>query len=417
MTKIIKLEAKNIQRLKAVEVNPKGDLIGVGGNNGQGKSSLLNSITAALGGRKSELTMPIRMGEKEGEVICTLDDMIVTRKFTTKGDYLKVTSIDGKSSFSSPQAMLDKMHGELTFDPIAFANMEPKRQLETLKKLVGLDFSGLEKKRKELFDERTIVNREVKALESQINTIQVVDCPDKEVSVSELMVELDRRIEINKQYDELVDTFERSGEDYHDTVNQIESKRSEIKELESLAQKQSKEINALGKTVDEFKQENTQEIREQIQNAESINQKIREKQKRTQLENQWKTKEKLSSDLSTSIVNIDHEKANQLSNTKFPIDGLGFDDNGVTFKNDQDQIVPFHQASSAEKLRVSVAMGIAMNPKLKVLLIRDGSLLDESNLQLISDMASTSGHQIWLERVGKGKECQIIIEDGSVLND
>ena len=95
-----------------------------------------------------------------------------------------------------------------------------------------------------------------------------------------------------------------------------------------------------------------------------------------------------------------------------PIDGLSFDSDGVYFKG-----VPFSQASSAEKLRVSVAMGIAMNPELKVLLIRDGSLLDQKNLKLIAGMANDSGHQVWVERVGSGEECQVIIEDGYVQKD
>ena len=55
-----------------------------------------------------------------------------------------------------------------------------------------------------------------------------------------------------------------------------------------------------------------------------------------------------------------------------------------------------------------------MNPKLKILLIRDGSLLDEDNLKMVAEMAEEEGGQLWLERVGEGKECQVIIEDGRI---
>lgn len=55
-----------------------------------------------------------------------------------------------------------------------------------------------------------------------------------------------------------------------------------------------------------------------------------------------------------------------------------------------------------------------MNPQLKILLIRDGSLLDSSNLETISKMAEENDAQVWIERVGKGAECSVIISDGEV---
>ena len=51
------LKAENIQRLKAVEVIPKGDLIVIAGNNEQGKTSLINSIALACGGRKGKVIL------------------------------------------------------------------------------------------------------------------------------------------------------------------------------------------------------------------------------------------------------------------------------------------------------------------------------------------------------------------------
>jgi hypothetical protein len=76
--------------------------------------------------------------------------------------------------------------------------------------------------------------------------------------------------------------------------------------------------------------------------------------------------------------------------------------------------VPFAQGSSAEQLRVSVAMGLAMNPRLGVLLIRDASLLDDDSMAIVAEMAATANAQVWLERVGDGAECSVVIEDGSV---
>ncbi len=116
-----------------------------------------------------------------------------------------------------------------------------------------------------------------------------------------------------------------------------------------------------------------------------------------------------SEELTRKIEEIDAAKAKTLGEAKFPIQGLAFDENAVTFRG-----LPFDQASSAEQLAVSVAMGLALNPKLKVLLIRDGSLLDEESLALVARMADEAKAQVWIERVGDGAECSVVIEDGQL---
>ena len=51
------------------------------------------------------------------------------------------------------------------------------------------------------------------------------------------------------------------------------------------------------------------------------------------------------------------------------------------------------------------------NPELRVLLIKDGSLLDADNLALIAAMAETDDYQVWIERVETG-EGGVVMEDG-----
>ena len=115
-------------------------------------------------------------------------------------------------------------------------------------------------------------------------------------------------------------------------------------------------------------------------------------------------------------MTIDEAKQDLLSKAKFPIEGLSFDESGVYYNE-----TPFSQCSSAERLRVSTAMGMAALNKdpngLKIILIRDGSLLDADNLKMISDMAEKNGYQVWIERVGEGQECTVIIEDGYLKGD
>jgi predicted ABC-type transport system involved in lysophospholipase L1 biosynthesis ATPase subunit len=113
--------------------------------------------------------------------------------------------------------------------------------------------------------------------------------------------------------------------------------------------------------------------------------------------------------LTEQIEALDKRKADGLAAAKFPVEDLGFDESGVTFRG-----VPFKQASGAEQLRVSLAMAIALNPKLRVIRIADGSLLDSDNLALVESIARENDFQVWIEMVGDGNGRGIIIEDGSV---
>ena len=99
----------------------------------------------------------------------------------------------------------------------------------------------------------------------------------------------------------------------------------------------------------------------------------------------------------------------QEQKAKFPIKGLAFDDTGVTYNG-----IPFSQCSTAERLRVSLAMAMAMNPKLKVLRIMDGSLLDSQNMAVIQEMVAANDYQCWIERISENAGCGIYIEDGEV---
>ncbi len=153
----------------------------------------------------------------------------------------------------------------------------------------------------------------------------------------------------------------------------------------------------------------TDHITEQIRNVETINRKVRENlNHRDQLVVIEKARARWD-ELTAAIEVIDEEKRKQMAKARFPVEGLSFDSTGVLFNG-----VPFRQASSAEQLKVSMAMGLAMNPQLRVVLIRDGSLLDDDSMRMVAEMAAKHDSQVWVERVGKGEEVSVIIEDGEV---
>ncbi len=418
--KILRLESENVKRLKVVQITPSGELVVVGGRNGQGKSSVLDSIEMALGGKRSVPSKPVRDGQTEAHIVCDLGDLIVRRSFTSDGKTtLSVESKDG-AIYSSPQTMLDKLVGQLSFDPLEFSRLGADDQFDLLCKLVGLDLSDFEARRKEAFEERTAVNRGVKQLDGQLAGLKHhADAPAAEVSITALSNDLKAAQIAEKSASAAAQKAARMERDLSRSDSEIATTRAEIERLQRELEKQ--EANAatlkqdLGKQRDAAEQlriavPDIEAIHGKLASAEELNRKVRANLERSALAERIDRGRAKSADLTKQIDAIDAEKHQAITLAAFPVPGLSIADNRVTFGG-----VPFDQASSAEQLRASVAIGLAMNPKLKVLLIRDGSLLDEDGLKLVGELAAAAEAQVWIERVSKGAEVSVLIEDGSVV--
>lgn len=189
-------------------------------------------------------------------------------------------------------------------------------------------------------------------------------------------------------------------EDLRRKIAEAEKLLGSLEHEKYLTQAQLNDVGADGETAP---------IIEKIENAEAINRKIRENISYLDAQKAVRDREAKSTELSAELDQVDAAKLKKIQSAKFPIEGLSITDSGVTFNG-----VPFEQASGAEQLRVSVAIGMAANPKLRVLLCRDGSLLDETSLRILTEIVQERDYQLWLERVGEGKECTVIIEDGYV---
>ena len=422
--KIVSLTSKNVLRLNTVEItpDPEGDLIIIGGNNAQGKTSVLDSIMLALGGRKAKHQEPLKRDKKKGEVTVQLTNgLIVTRKFTRKTNTLTITNEDGEK-FTAPQQILDKFTSSLTFDPLSFLEMDKHKQQETVKKLAGLNFKLLDEDKKKAYEDRSDEKKQVKVLKGKIEGIvEHKDVPMIEVNVAELMGELTNAQDHNESIkdrqsaiSQLKTSYKIRSESITDNKDRIEILLNEIKVLKDANNDHSaamEEIKASGKTLEAAVPEpvDVSPIQIQIATAGETNKKIASNNKLAQHKTEIRGLEDSIEDLSDRIQEIDEKKELQIKEASFPIEGLGFDEDGITFNK-----TPFSQSSHAEQLRISLAMGISLNPDLKVILIRSGSRLDKGNLKLVAEMASESGHQVWIERVGDGDECQVIMEDGYV---
>jgi DNA repair exonuclease SbcCD ATPase subunit len=411
--KIVSLKIENVKRIVAAHIEPDGSVCILGGKNGAGKTSALDAISYALGGRKLIHKKPLREGAKHGHVSVDLGDVTVTRTFTDGGGgTLKIEAKDGMRP-ASPQAWLDARIGNLSFDPLEFSRLKPDKQAKTLRDLVGLDFTELDVKRARLYDERRDINRDVQRLKSQLDGATFhEDAPEEEVSVSALMEELREADATVSNSERADDDVERLQREEHRLEMQIDELRARLKDSEKAKAGLISAVDGARKTLAAANKAiiDPRPIRDRIASADEVNQKVRENLLRQRLTDQHRKAADNSDAMTAKLEAIDQAKAGMLATAKFPIDDLSFDEDGVTLNG-----IPFDQASSAEQLRTSVAMGLAMNPTIRVLLVRDASLLDEDGLRVIAELAEENDAQVWLERVGDGPECSVVIADGHVV--
>ncbi|MEQ8461776.1 MAG: AAA family ATPase [Sandaracinaceae bacterium] len=427
-SRIVRLSASNVKRLRAVEIEPDGSLVVIAGRNGQGKSSVLDSIWMALGGRRSFPPRPVRDGAEEACVELELDTgLVVTRRIKPDGQTaLQVATQEG-ARFPSPQAMLDALVGELSFDPLDFARRKPAEQRELLRKLVGLDLSELEERRVRFYDERSDANREAKRLAGEISGVpHHRDAPDEEVSVAALAAELRTAQEARRELDEATREVDKAQANLDGVLGAADELRHKLAALETelallrgrltrceeqVVPEHEEALSEKRRRADELRARvpELEPIQERLAGAEEANQKVRDNRRRTQLKERYEAEAEHARALTEQIEAVDREKAEAIAAASYPLEGLGVGDEGVLLDG-----VPFEQASSAEQLRASVAIGLALNPQLKVLLVRDGSLLDSDSLRLLGELASAADAQVWVERVDESALMGVVIEDGAV---
>lgn len=411
--KIVKLVAENVKKIKAIEINPDGNTVVISGANAQGKSSVLDSIWLALGGRDAtkEISEPIRRGEKDAITTLDLGEYVITRTWNAKGTNLKITNHEG-ATFSSPQVMLDNMIGKLSFDPLAFTQMPPKEQVKVLLGLIQLpiDLDALDTDRKELFEFRTSINRDVKALEGRRNAIPYYpEVPTKEISTSDILYEYQQATQKIADNDL---TKVRLSDTTTERDNLIGVRQRLIDEL-AVCEKDlstvSNKVVEVAKEVEALVYPDVEAIKGKIETVEQDNIQIRTQKDRLKINAELAEEQGRSKELTEKITDIDELKAKTIEESNMPVDGLGFDESGITYQG-----MALSQCSSAEQLRVSIAIAMALNPTVRVIRITDGSLLDSQNMKMIEDMANDNDFQIWIEVVDESGKLGIVIEDGMV---
>jgi predicted ATP-dependent endonuclease of OLD family len=417
--KLLHLEIADVKRIRAIEIDPAtNEPIILTGDNAQGKSSVLDSIVYALS--NTGLDDPIRHGRPSGSIKIVLGadkaEYNLDINITKKGRYLTLTDARGVK-VEKPQTFLNGLLGNYAFDPVAFAELAPKPQVEALKKAAGLDFTELDARRVGFFNERTDVGRHGKDAKAQLDGMiePGEGVPAEELSASALMASL-RELE---EADAFVSTARRQVQDAEEKARAADA---EVSRLLALLESARAVASKAGEMVTEMDRALTNALaaaptpealaaaREAIEQVDKTNAAVRNKaayqaksKEVTELRAKYET-------LTRRIEEIDEAKIEAVKNADLPLDGLELTDDGVLYNG-----TFFKQLSTAEQIRISTLVAMAQNPELKIILIREGALINRANFKLIVDLAKDRDYQLWVEKFQEEPgETGLHIVDGAV---
>jgi DNA repair exonuclease SbcCD ATPase subunit len=421
---ITRLVAENIKKLKLVDITPDGNLVQITGANGQGKTSVLDAIFFALGGGKAIQGEPVRRGAKAGMVKLDLGDLIVTRRFNAEGATALQVEAPSGAVYKSPQGVLDALMGKLTFDCLAFTRLAPKDQLAQLREIVtvDIDLDALDGANQRDYNARTEVGREAKSLRAQADAIVVPEgLPAEPVDVAGLLSQIQAAASTNGEIEQrkvrreqtagLVKTHRMAAQDALDEAARLRAKAAELEAHGHSQNAKADELQAKLDAAEELPAPvDTAELRRQYDEGVAVNRQLELVQRQAELAKQANAKDAEVQRLTDAIDQRTRERAAAIARAAMPVPGLGFGDGMVTLND-----LPFDQASGAEQLRASIAIAMAMNPKLRVLLIKDGSLLDKNGIKLVAELAAENDMQVWMESVDTSGTVGIVMEDGNVV--
>lgn len=414
---ITALEAENVKRIKAVAFAPSPTgLTLVGGNNNQGKTSVLDALAWALGGDRFRPDAAQRDGAiAPAHLKVTLSNGVVVER-KGKNASLTVTDPTGRRS---GQQLLNAFVEPLALDLPRFMDASDKEKSDILLRIIGIgaELHTRDLEIKGLYDKRTFTGQlaaQKKHFAEEM--ISYPEAPDEPVSASELIRQQQDILARNGENQRLRAQYAELEQQVQQCVDELKRTRERIATLQQLADeldaKHTKLFNqreTARKTVSQLQDESTAELEASIRDIEETNRKVRANLEKARAEDEAAQYASEYDRLTESIQQKRADRMALLNGADLPLPGLSVEDGVLTYKGKH-----WRDMSGSDQLRVAAAIVRRLNPDCGFVLLDKLEQMDMTTLQEFSAWLEAEGLQAIATRVSTGSECQIIIEDGMV---
>lgn len=414
MVTINKLEIENVKRIKAVKIEPSATgLTIVGGNNNQGKTSVLDAIAWALGGNKYKPSQATREGSMVPPTlkITMSNGLVVERK--GKNASLKVIDPNGQRG---GQQLLDSFVEELAINLPKFMDGTPKEKADVLLEIIGVgdQLAELELKEKEVYNQRHAIGVIADQKEKFAKEMTYYpEAPKQLVSISELIQQQQTILAKNGENAQKRQNVERIRYDYEQSILEVNRLRDLLADAEAKTNKLSDDLKIANTDAMDLHDESTAEIEANIADIDEVNRKVRANFDKDKAEEDAKQQREQYNALTNDIESIRQQKRDLLTNADLPLEGLSVDDGKLLYLGQE-----WDNMSGSQQLMVATAIVRKLKPDCGFVLIDKLEQMDNITLTQFGQWLEQEGLQAIATRVSTGDECSIIIEDGySIENE
>lgn len=392
---INKLEIENVKRIKAVKVEPSPTgLTVIGGNNNQGKTSVLDSIAWALGGNRFKPSKATREGSviPPSLKITMSNGLVVERK--GKNSSLKVIDPEGNKG---GQQLLDSFVEELAINLPKFMESTAKEKADTLLQIIGVGPQLAELEIKEKFaKEQTYYP----------------DAPKELISIADLIAEQQEVLARNGENARKRQNASQIQAQYDAKTAEVNRLSQQLAEAQEVLQKLANDLAIAHKDATDLVDESTEEIESNIANIEQINLKVRANLDKDKAEEDAKAQREQYNKLSAQIEDVRKSKRDLLTNANLPLEGLTVNDGKLLYLSQE-----WDNMSGSQQLMVATAIVRKLKPDCGFVLIDKLEQMDQITLDQFGQWLEDEGLQAIATRVSTGDECSIIIEDGYSIDN
>lgn len=361
--KIEKVKIENFKNIDNLEANLKGKNVYIVAGNGKGKTSFIDACFCNIPKEA------IKIGEDKGRI--ELEFVNGIHVLIELGKKITITDKEG-NKISSPSTYLKELFSIAHFDIDNFLNLSMSKKIDFLKNMLGIDWTDIDEKYNELYNERTFLNREYKTLQSSLEGKEII----KDFDVPDLL-ELQQSFAFETESERIEKEIERlqsllKGRKRYD----LEVLKSEIEKVSTLQAKKFANLELIKKS------DSLKEIANKLEGVNSEMERIKDFKVRELQENRL-----------------------DVEGLEMGIDSLTLD--GVPFE--------FNNINTAKRIITSLDIQYSLMKKNNVRMIRfDGTLLDKENLKAVEKWANDKGIQLFIELVGNG---ELKIEVYETYND
>lgn len=405
----LKITALNVRDFRCIKVanmsiDPEKGLTSIGGDNGNGKTSALLAIEHAL----TSVKVPSR--DREGgdgakvRVIVsreTPDGWEPAFKIIRSEGKLSVYLADQNAEVQRPAEWAKQMVTQAFVDPVDFLNAEPRDQRQMFLDAIGVDTKSVDAEIRQYLDAKKDAERV--QLAAKAKAADLPEYPDLGTT-EKSAVDIANRLNDAHSANLEIDRQRRAHEEALATVKRLEE--------ELAAARLRLESTPMPKTLPV----DTSAIETEFRQVEETNAKVRANIAKVRAREEWQSAEESLKVIVENLEAARKAKLALMASADLPLPNLSVDEETILLNGQ-----PLAAASDAERIQVAVALATHGEAKLKVLLIKNASLIGNRILAQITEIAQARGAQVFAEIVSNKQDdgsydrvTDFVFEDGEL---